>query len=401
MRKERYIPMKMTKKLLSGVLSAALLAGALSGCSSEPAEDDIAYKAAGIARDTVVATVNDQKIPAEDYLFWLQQSITSVKYYGYLTSDDWTTEQLGDQNGVEYVKSDALTAVTLYAIITQKADENGITISEEDEAAVLQNMDDVEEALAAQNMTLQMYLDAQCISKDRMIEINELYYLGQALVDAFQADGSLDPGADAITAFADENGLYRVKHILLSTRDADGNDLPEADQQAILEEANALVAELRSASDLETAFDAAMNERSDDSRNDDGTLAYPEYVASSGQMVEAFETAALALQPGQMSEPVKSPYGYHIILRLSSDCEEIRSYYGNYQLNTWTDEAEVETNEVYDAIDPQDFSAKMDEIIDAYQETIDAANAAASAAPSGDESTGDQAAASPSPSPAA
>lgn len=394
--------MNMTKKLLSGVVSAALLAGVLSGCSSQPDEDDVAYKAAGIARDTVVATVNGQKIPAEDYLFWLQQSITNIQYYGYLTSDDWTTEQLGDQNGVDYVKSDALTAVTYYATIAQKAEENGISLSEEDKTAVQENMDDIEAALAAQNITLQMYLDAQCISQEGMIKMNELYYLSQDLIQAFQEGGPLDPGSDAVTAFADENGLYRVKHILLSTRDAEGNDLSEAEQQAILEEANALVAELRAADDLETAFDAAMNERSDDSRNDDGTLAYPEYVTSSGQMVEEFETAALALQPGQMSEPVKSPYGYHIILRLSSDCEDVRSYYASNQLNDWTDAAEVETNEVYDTIDPQTFKANMDAIIAAHQETIDAANAAASAAPTGDETTGDgDAAASPSPSPAA
>ena len=394
--------MNMTKKLLSGVVSAALLAGVLSGCSSQPDEDDVAYKAAGIARDTVVATVNGQKIPAEDYLFWLQQSITNIQYYGYLTSDDWTTEQLGDQNGVDYVKSDALTAVTYYAIIAQKAEENGISLSEEDKTAVQENMDDIEAALAAQNITLQMYLDAQCISQEGMVKMNELYYLSQDLIQAFQEGGPLDPGSDAVTAFADENGLYRVKHILLSTRDAEGNDLSEAEQQAILEEANALVAELRAADDLETAFDAAMNERSDDSRNDDGTLAYPEYVTSSGQMVEEFETAALALQPGQMSEPVKSPYGYHIILRLSSDCEDVRSYYASNQLNDWTDAAEVETNEVYDTIDPQTFKANMDAIIAAHQETIDAANAAASAAPTGDETTGDgDAAASPSPSPAA
>lgn len=392
--------MNMTKKLLSGALSAALLMGTLAGCSSEPAEDDVAYKAAGIARDTVVATVNGQKIPAEDYLFWLQQSITNIKYYGYLTSDDWTTEQVGDQNGADYVKSDALSAVTYYAVIAQKAKENGITLSDEDKAAAEQELADMESTLAEQNITLQMMLDAQCISRDGFLTMNENYYLSQDLHEAFYEGGPLDPGADAVTAFADENGLYRVKHILLSTRDADGNDLPEADQQAILQEANDLVTELRAADDLETAFDEAMNERSDDTRNDDGTLASTEYVASSGQMVEEFETAALALQPGEMSDPVKSEFGYHIILRLPSDSEEIRNYYANDQINQWTDEADVETKEVYDTIDPQAFSTKMDEIIAAHQATIDAANAAASAAPS-DDGSAEDAAASPSPSPAA
>jgi parvulin-like peptidyl-prolyl isomerase len=32
-----------------------------------------------------------------------------------------------------------------------------------------------------------------------------------------------------------------------------------------------------------------------------------------GQMVPSFEQAAFALQPGELSEPVKSPFGYHLI----------------------------------------------------------------------------------------
>ena len=36
-----------------------------------------------------------------------------------------------------------------------------------------------------------------------------------------------------------------------------------------------------------------------------------------GKMVKEFETAAFNLQVGQISEPVKTQYGYHVIKRLS------------------------------------------------------------------------------------
>jgi parvulin-like peptidyl-prolyl isomerase len=47
-----------------------------------------------------------------------------------------------------------------------------------------------------------------------------------------------------------------------------------------------------------------------------------------GQMVAPFDTAAFALKPGELSEPVKSQFGYHIILVVSHDTkpfEEVRA----------------------------------------------------------------------------
>jgi parvulin-like peptidyl-prolyl isomerase len=44
-------------------------------------------------------------------------------------------------------------------------------------------------------------------------------------------------------------------------------------------------------------------------------------------MVPTFEQAAFAMQPGDLSEPVKSPFGYHIIkveAKESKSFEEVR-----------------------------------------------------------------------------
>ena len=44
----------------------------------------------------------------------------------------------------------------------------------------------------------------------------------------------------------------------------------------------------------------------------DGNLGY----FGRGKMVKEFENAAFNLQAGQISEPVKTQYGYHIIKRI-------------------------------------------------------------------------------------
>ena len=44
----------------------------------------------------------------------------------------------------------------------------------------------------------------------------------------------------------------------------------------------------------------------------DGNLGY----SGRGKMVKEFEKSAFSLQTGQISEPVKTQYGYHIIKRL-------------------------------------------------------------------------------------
>ncbi|MBE7030860.1 MAG: hypothetical protein E7409_05455 [Ruminococcaceae bacterium] len=120
--------------------------------------------------------------------------------------------------------------------------------------------------------------------------------------------------ADLQEAYEADKEFYkfdgaRVKHILIKTVDDTNAPLPDAEQKAAKTLADK-VYKLATAKDAD--FDALIAEYNEDP----GMINNPEgyYVASenSGYVAE-FEEASLALKAGQVSKPVKTTYGYHII----------------------------------------------------------------------------------------
>ena len=94
-----------------------------------------------------------------------------------------------------------------------------------------------------------------------------------------------------------------VSHILIS--------VPEDADSAAGEEARARLATLRSRIEVGESFEDLARDSSDDpgSATVGGSLGFIER----GVMVPPFEEAAFALAPGELSEPVRSSYGWHLI----------------------------------------------------------------------------------------
>jgi parvulin-like peptidyl-prolyl isomerase len=177
--------------------------------------------------------------------------------------------------------------------------------------------------LANKFMRTLMQLAQVSEGEARQVAIRRMEQVQIAFV-ALRAQGpaaDFEPDPDALQAFTtsrerelqalyeQRSSLYnmpeqvRVRHILLSVP-ADAS--PEATEEVRLR-AEEILEQIRESAD----FAALASERSEDpgSAANGGDLGF----IARGQMVKEFEEAAFSLEPGTVSEVVKSEYGYHII----------------------------------------------------------------------------------------
>lgn len=423
--------MKISKRILGAALSGVLLAGSLAGCASNPggnntpapsgsdnqytgtsspapsvstrpvgesvplvATEDVVQKIMGYPSDTTVLTVDGVGVSAEEVLYWLGYVTENIAYYQYGGPEnmDWSADMSG-QTMTDYLMEGAREMATLYQVIRNKAADNGIALSESDEAALA---DQISQTIASMGGEEEYAKSLQQVGRTdaglrQMAATNNYLYphLQEALF------GTVSAGTDEeITAWAGENGKMLVKHILFKTVDDQNAPLSEEEQAAAKQKAEDTLAQLRASEDPNTLFDQLMNELSEDGRYEDGTLGAPDgYFFGAGEMVQEFEDAAKALKENEISDLVQTSYGYHIILRLPVDPEMARDSWSaaqstdlenkmNDQVNEWMEAAVVETNENYDAIAPQTYYEKLN----AYREELEPTEeptGSASPAPSG------------------
>jgi len=154
------------------------------------------------------------------------------------------------------------------------------------------------------------HLDEQPAAKDQ-IELERRTTLS---VHEFQKIQSDIPVTDEqVQAFYDANhSLYEtihVRHILVHVRGSAGPPKPgkpDLTENDALEKAKAIRQRLVAGEDFAKVAREESDDPSADKGGDLGEIGH-------GRTPPQFETAAFALKPGDISEPVRTPYGYHII----------------------------------------------------------------------------------------
>lgn len=128
------------------------------------------------------------------------------------------------------------------------------------------------------------------------------YYLEQIKLEQFLSDYVMADTDGVLTNYLEEAKPRIVSHILVKI----------ADFENITEEEQAKIDAVEEALAANTDFATIATEHSDDTSAEAGGLLG--FMDANTSFVAEFLEAALALEEGQMTEWVKTEYGYHIIL---------------------------------------------------------------------------------------
>ncbi len=167
------------------------------------------------------------------------------------------------------------------------------------------------------NYMIEKYLQAQA-GKDLGLDQSRLYlgeladYKARVLGNKFFERVIVDvlvPEKEIRDAFEKRREQVKASHILIQYKGSRGSS---GKIKRSKEEAFKLAEKIaREAKSGKTSFEELAQKYSDDpsAKSNKGNLGY----FSWGQMVDAFQKAAFSMQPGEISDPVETPYGYHII----------------------------------------------------------------------------------------
>ncbi len=306
-------------RLIPLLLAAVLLGAAFGGCSSKKA----------LSNDTVLMTIDGKDVTVEEYR----------TYYLYLknqadSGDDSYWKDNADKK--EELKTNTLTQLQSKYASEAIVAESNLALTDADKENVQSQLDTIQQSYGStesyqQALTDNYYTEA---SYQQAVESMQLQnrYIYQTKKDEINKN------------------YVRAKHILIAFDDTADDE--EADKAEKLEKAKQVAALAKSGED----FDALIKEYGEDP----GMESSPDgYYFTTGQMVESFETTTFALAENEISDPVESSYGYHIILRLPMEEQ--------YLINNLSD---LLSDEYY-----SDFSAAIDEKVKAQKvEYTDAYN---------------------------
>ncbi len=270
------------------------------------------------------------KVSDEDLAAGIRQTIPQLFPDGKFAGKEAYTQMLAQQNMTIPQFEDDMARQLLVTKMRNVALEGTIVTPQEIEQEYKQRNDKVKiqyvkidgDKLRSEVQVtpeeLHKYYDANKAS----YQVPEKRSFGIMIIDQAKIEQNIQPtDADLLRVYNDNKDAYRVpervnvRHILLKTNDKD----PKSDA-TVKAKATDLVKQLRAGANF-----ADMAKKNSE---DPGSAAkggeYDGVVR--GQMVPEFEKAAFSLKIGEISDPVKTTYGYHILKVLQHDQAQLKPF---------------------------------------------------------------------------
>lgn len=277
--------------------------------------------------DYTAITLEDEKIDWGFYADFLRATglqyeeyfAQMAAYYG--VAAEWTGS-IGDGSGMTYaegMRQETNDTLASFMAIRAFAKEKNVKLDEETlEKLTPEHMaaDYCGEGATVEDLAAELESGSH-LTVDGLRYYSESVALYSALFqELYGAEGEKLTDEEVIAAL-EEEGYLSAGHILFMTIDpSTGKELEESVIAEKLKKAEAVVEELRAIKDPDKMLErfAALKE---EYCEDTGKQTYPDgYTFTTGTMVKEFEETVKALGEYEISDPVKTSYGYHVIVRL-------------------------------------------------------------------------------------
>lgn len=268
---------KLKKTFLLMLVLVIVLA--TTACNKNDAE-------AEVLEEGVKAKVNDKVITEDEYN-------KSVDYYKNMVEQQmgvgtWEKVRTGGQTWKSYYEDKILNEMIVNMLLLDAAQKENTAVSEEEIAA---EIDNYKVYFNSDEEYLQFLTDNNLSEDFLREEIKEYLLINNYAVSKIEGLKPTDEELNTLFNDLKMNEKVRASHILVDTED----------------EAKAVIDRINKGEN----FEDLAKELSKDTGNKDngGDLDYFAYT----DMVQPFSDAAFAMEIGELSAPVKTDYGYHVI----------------------------------------------------------------------------------------
>lgn len=256
-------------------------------------------------------TVDGTKLTIQQYRYFYLQTKYSMDFG---KEEYWEEDEKGEK--AAELKEATENIIREYYAWLNIAKDNGLTLSAAEENGVLKNLELDKKEYGTE---FKMFLKKQFFADE---ETYIYFRTNDLLVEKAKADfqnilnkQAEDDTAD-IAAFSEK--VLTVKHILLAFTVEGSADDAETQKAAQLKLAQQLAAQLRAAEG--DARNTLFEELRAEHNTDPGAAAEgASYTFGPGTMVQVFYDGSAGLQIGEVSDPVESDFGYHVIYRVPLD----------------------------------------------------------------------------------